>query len=305
MRIFNEQLFKLAFDCPTKLFYINNGEYADESSNKGTHSSYTDSDLDLIQKAKVYYSEGQDLCRMNDDSALEETSRLLAKERVTIYGAAVKFMNILIRIDILQKKPGEHMPQYDIVEIKEKPFSGKYRYEIKSKGSWPDVFTHFTTPVSRERQNYLLEVVFKHAVLKLSLSHRESSFHVGNYLIWEIKSTKSADKLQQNGNADIKEFKCKSHTKFIVRELITEEIDRITDTDNGGHTGLFIIDGNAYELPDYIKYLASRYEQGSKIPPIVSESKCMNCQFKTTAENFENLKSGFDECHSECNTGRS
>ncbi len=57
--------------------------------------------------AKCYYPGGIDITTLDHQQSLQETSELLKQDNVTIFEAAIKFENLFIRVDILEKKGKE------------------------------------------------------------------------------------------------------------------------------------------------------------------------------------------------------
>jgi len=53
--------------------------------------------------ARCYYPEGINVDEKNNEAALRKAKDLLKRDEVTIFEAAVKFENLLVRVDILVK----------------------------------------------------------------------------------------------------------------------------------------------------------------------------------------------------------
>ena len=89
--------FKLASECPTKLFYVGKNEYANTSIDNPFLEALAEGGFQVGELAKYYYADGHNIQTLNYDDALNETNHLLEQENVIIYEAAVKFNNLFIK----------------------------------------------------------------------------------------------------------------------------------------------------------------------------------------------------------------
>ena len=95
MKYFTKSKFKLASECPTKLFYVGKKEYANTSIDDQFLVALAEGGFQVGELAKYYYANGHNIQTLNYDDALNETNRLLEQENVIIFEAAVKFNNLL------------------------------------------------------------------------------------------------------------------------------------------------------------------------------------------------------------------
>ena len=120
-RTLTKSRFKLACECPTKLYYTRKKrEYADQSLDDSFLQALAEGGFQVGELAKCYYPGGHDITTLDAEEALAQTSALLQQEGVVIFEAAVRIENLFIRIDIL-KKMGNHLK---LVEVKAKSWSG-------------------------------------------------------------------------------------------------------------------------------------------------------------------------------------
>ena len=95
--------FKLAVECPTKLYYTGKKEYANKSLENPFLEALAQGGYQVGELAKYYYPGGHNIHTLDYDEALEQTNRLLEQDEVVIYEAAVKHDNLFIRVDVLIK----------------------------------------------------------------------------------------------------------------------------------------------------------------------------------------------------------
>ena len=98
MRPLTKSRFKLALDCPTKLYYQNKSLYEDKSTNDPFMDSLAEGGFQVGELAKYYYPNGHDITESGYDTPLKKTNELLNLENVVIYEAAILFDNLLLRI---------------------------------------------------------------------------------------------------------------------------------------------------------------------------------------------------------------
>ena len=97
--------FKLATECPTKLFYTGKkDEYANTSLDNPFLEALAEGGYQVGELAKYYYPNGHNIDTLDYDDALDQTNKLLEQDNVVIFEAAVKYNDLFIRVDILEKR---------------------------------------------------------------------------------------------------------------------------------------------------------------------------------------------------------
>ncbi|MEA2096565.1 MAG: DUF2779 domain-containing protein [Candidatus Cloacimonadota bacterium] len=283
-RYLTKSRFKLALECPTKLFYTHNKEYPDNKKDDSFLQALAEGGFQIGELAKCYFPGGHDIKSWNEKS-LAETNKLLQQENVTIYEAAVKYQNLFIRADVLVKTGN----LVKLIEVKAKSYSqdddGDF---LNKKGS----------QISTKWKPYVYDVAFQ----KYVISKAFPEWTIKSYLMLADKTAKaSVDGLNQkfvleeyNGrtsvriNGDISE---KALGQKILIQVPTDDVvDRIWD----GQDDLL---SSLRRFSEWIHYFADKYEKDEKIVTHLEAKKCQHCEFKTTKEQEAvGLKSGFNEC---------
>lgn len=292
-RLLTKSRYKLALECPTKLFYTKKPDiYADNSLDDDFLQALARGGFQVGELAKLYYPGGIDIKTLDYQKSLDETNELLKKDKVIIYEAALQFNSLFIRVDILVKNGN----QIDLVEVKSKSINPETFiddlwnknslkrgiHSIKATGGW---------------KPYLYDIAFQTYVAKAA------------YPEWEISSmlmcadkTKVASVDGLNQMFLLKEEKGRSYS--IPREgidinqlgekvLSTVDVTEIVQIIAQNKEQSDSVDGLSFE--DGIAYYQEMYAQDKKIDPFLG-SQCKNCQFRTK---HQSLRSGFDECWSD------
>ncbi|MEO1943496.1 MAG: DUF2779 domain-containing protein, partial [Candidatus Thioglobus sp.] len=153
MKYLTKSKFKLATECPTKLFYTGKKQYANTSLDNPFLEALAEGGFQVGELAKLYYPGGHNIDTLDYDEALKQTNKLLEQDNVIIYEAAIKHNNLLfIRVDVLVKRGS-------FIKL----------FEVKAKSidvSSGDVFlTKDGNKVLAEWKPYLFDIAFQRYVV--------------------------------------------------------------------------------------------------------------------------------------------
>ena len=280
MRPLTKSRFKLALECPTKLYYLNNAAYEDKSQEDSFMEALAEGGYQVGELAKMYYPGGHDITESGYDGPLEQTNELLKQENVIIYEAAVLYKNLFIRVDILEKKGNT----IHLIEVKAKSFDGH----------GTDSFIHKKGYVQPEWSAYLQDVAFQKYVTQKAFP----SYVVKAYLMLADKSkTASVNGLNQHFQITKSPKGRKSVTVHPNISLASLGTQILTAIDVNAIAQLFIDDkaGKGPPSTSYAQKIEEWSEAYHKEEKIVSAVgvHCFGCQFKG---NNLTKKSGFHEC---------
>ena len=96
--------FVAALTCPTKLFYMADTDYANQSVEDTFLAALAEGGFQVGELAKQYFPEGINIGTLDTIKALAKTNELLKNKNVIIFEAAIKYENCFIRVDVLEKK---------------------------------------------------------------------------------------------------------------------------------------------------------------------------------------------------------
>jgi hypothetical protein len=279
-RYLTKSRFKIALECPTKLFYTGKVEYVNKNLEDGFLEALAKGGFQVGELAKLYFPGGHNIEELDHDIALKKTNDLLKTENVIIYEAAFLYKDLFIRVDIL-KKTGNKI---DLIEVKAKSYNPGEEFS-STKG------------IKAEWKPYLFDVAFQ----KYVLSHAYSEFDVSAYLMLSDKSRyASIDGLNQkfflykeNGRNKVKVVgnieKGSLGTEILSTVNIDDVIQLIFDQK-------YDQSGKQLTFEELIEILSESYVNDKVLLNQVG-SKCGLCEYKASNEQIsQGEKSGFHEC---------
>jgi hypothetical protein len=282
MRPLTKSRYKLALDCPTKLFYTKKeNEYPINQEGEDFLQALAEGGIQVGELAKYYYPGGYDITEIGYEAPIKRTNELLKQEDVIIYEAAILYNNFFIRVDVLEKKGN----QINLIEVKAKSFHGSSDKFLDKKGF-----------VSSNWEEYLEDVAFQKYVTQKAFPN----WKVKAFLMLSDKSKKAT----VNGlNQKFQLFKDNNDRTSVKTvgdvslEALGEPILTAVSVDDIASR---IINDDAYSTKPSIPYeeklnfFADKYSKDEKI---VSEVglHCFNCEYNTGSTE---KKSGFKECWS-------
>lgn len=286
-RYLTKSKFQLAMECPTKLYYDGKPEYSNLKSEDSFLLALAEGGYQISALAKAYYKDGIEITAIDNERALEETAKLLEQDSVILFEAAIRFDNLLIRVDVLIKE-NDHLT---IVEVKSK--------SISSEDKTPFFVFRGGKAIESKWKPYVYDAAFqKYVLAKAFPSHRISTY----LMLVDKDSTSPTNGLNQKFRITKDED---GRAKIIVSDDLTDQdlSKQILKKVNVSEEIDFIF----YEMKfresmgfsDYVNFLSDNYSADRKIPPVLG-SVCRKCEFRIDPKNPDPLlKSGFQECWSE------
>lgn len=286
-RYLTKSRFKLALECPAKLFYTGKAEYANQKLEDSFLLALAEGGFQVGELAKCYFPGGHDIITLDHEQALAQTNELLQADQVTIYEAALAVGTLFIRADILVKD-GSHLELY----------------EVKAKSFNPEKATPFLTgkgTIDAKWKPYLYDVAFqKHVINRVF-----PQYEVSAYLMMADKSSCCpTDGLNQKfrvvRDQDGRRTVSVSHRLKAVDLhppiLCKVRVDTICDQIYGEPVEN---KDQRYSFAQWVDFLVRQYAADIKIPGVIS-GQCAGCEFHTTtADEVKGRKSGKKECWQE------
>ena len=283
-RYLTKSRFKLATECPTKLFYTGKSEYANQNLDDSFLLALADGGFQVGDLAKCYFPGGYDIKTLAYEEALAETNRLLQMDQVTIYEAAIATDKLFIRADILVKN-GSRLSLY---EVKAKSFDTKEQ----------DPFSNKNGTIKSTWKPYLYDVAFQKYVINQSLPQ----YQVFSHLMMADKSaTCPTDGLNQkfrlvkdvNGRKGVSVSETLSDADLTPAILCKVNVDAECEQIYAGSDG-----GSEQPLSftQKVDLFADHYASDTRIQSPISTC-CSGCEFYTKSDDKQSgLKSGKKEC---------
>lgn len=283
-RYLTKSRFKLANECPTKLFYTGKKEYANQNLDDSFLLALADGGFQVGDLAKCYFPGGHNIKTLNYDEALAETNRLLQLDQVTIYEAAIATDKFFIRADILVKK-GNRLSLY---EVKAKSFDPEEE----------EPFTNKNGTIKSGWKSYLYDVAFQKYVINQAFPQYEVSAHLMMAdksaicptdglnqkfrLVKDSNGRKSVSVSETLNDADLTPpILCKVNVDSECEQIYAEKYDG---------------SGQSLSFTQQVDLFADHYASDTKMPSPIS-TNCSGCEFYTKEGDEQ---SGFISGKKEC-----
>jgi hypothetical protein len=284
MRVLSKSRFKLGLECPNKLFYTGNKEYANTKNEDSFLEALAQGGFQVEELARLHYPKGilidEDTWEYEKTWAL--TQNLLKQENVIIYEAAFLFEGLYIKTDILVKMGNA----IELIEVKSKSFS-------------PDddnLFIGKRGEMVASWKPYLFDVAFQKYVMQLCYPN----WKINSFIMMADKSkTASIDGLNQSFRIT---KKGNNRTGIINKVDTIEEIGNSVLGRKNVTQIIEEIEANKYlyhaslTFQESIELFKDLYINKTYANWPTSYSSCKKCEFKSTDNSDIELKSGFKEC---------
>ncbi|OMP32267.1 DUF2779 domain-containing protein [Mangrovimonas sp. DI 80] len=281
-RYLTKSRFKLALDCPTKLFYTRKPEYENQSESDPFLEALAEGGFQVEELARMYYPEGIAILGedWNYELLAQRTAALLQQENVVIFEAAFLYEGLFIRVDILEKK-GDKV---QLIEVKAKSINGLTH----------DSFFGARGGLNSGWTAYLYDIAFQNYVIQKAYPE----WQISPYLKLVNKdAVASVDGINQcfkiSKNSDLRTGITKKEgltledlgSPLLANIPVQNEIDLIL-----GSNPLF--EGLTFE--DTVTHFMDHYQKDLKINQPIGHH-CKGCEFYTETPT-DTHKSGFHEC---------
>ncbi len=102
-RLLTKTRFKIACECPTKLFYLDKSLYVNARKEDSFLEALAEGGFQVQELAKLYFPAGKEIQTLDFKEAVFQTQRYLSSDSVVLFESAFLVNQLLIRIDILEK----------------------------------------------------------------------------------------------------------------------------------------------------------------------------------------------------------
>ncbi len=290
VRYLTKSRFKIGFECPTKLFFLDDPAFGNTNIDNSFLAALAEGGFQVGELAKVYHPGGVEIKTLDKVEAVKQTAELLKQKSVVIFEAAIQYKNLFIRADILIKK-GEAI---EIIEVKAKSYDPYEEDQFYNKTQ----LKKGVKKLSSAWEPYLIDVAFQCFVVKCALPSVTVS---GSLMLADKSATASVDGVNQKffleksaeGRTSARAVdgvtKENLGSPLLVRVPADDEISVVWDS-------TYEIAGKALPFPKLVDFLADTCVNRSFVKPIVG-SQCKSCEFRIDKELKEQgLKSGFEHC---------
>ena len=290
-KYFTKSAFKLALECPTKLYYACDNSYANQDLDDDFLQALAKGGYQVGELAKIYYhvKPEADIKELDYNTPLQKTQALFLQENVNIAEAAYCYKDLFVRADIIEKK-GKHI---NLIEVKAKSWNPETDSFMAKKEN----------KVNSDIQIYVYDVAFQKYVITHALKelYPNESYEVKAYLMMADKSKvasveginqqfrivdegKGKFRIEREAGAEALADEGHVLTAFDVDSICDQIIsNQITQPDS------FM--GKSFEV--FVGEMAHAYCSKTRLSALL-KTACKNCPFYVKDE--EGKKDGRKEC---------
>ena len=282
-RYLTKSRFKLAVQCPTKLFYTGKKDiYRDTMQEDSFLAMLAEGGYQVGELAKLMYPQGVEVAHAEHAAALAQTAELLQQEEAVIFEAAVLWSQLFVRVDVLVKRGN----MLELIEVKAKSYNSTKPEMVGLRGG-----------ITSEMRPYIEDVAFQAHVLKKAMPHMQVKCFLmmpdksvvcdvdGVNQWFPIERTAGRSKVQVAPAAKAASALPPLLAKVNVDDLVADVMRQGVKPPGGQQP-----------LETVAQTWAAAYTADQKITPVAG-AHCGRCEFKTTPG--DSLRSGFKECWSQ------
>ena len=288
-RTLSKSRFKLALECPTKVFYGLDKRYVNTKDEDEFLQALADGGFQVGELAQLMYGAEDpaavEVTVKGDDAQVGETALLLERENVTIFEGTIRHGNWLARVDVLRKRGNV----VELIEVKSKSFDPN-REEHSFRGKRGDLRSGWLP--------YLQDVAFQTYVLRQAypaFEVRPCLLLVDPTVPCSVDGLGTAIRVTRDeGNRarvsvdpamEVQAIKPAVLRLHEVEEYVAELLAGVVDTPVG-----------SFEFAEFAEWMSEHLIAGRKAAPAVGK-QCKKCEFYCDpGERTAERRSGWAEC---------
>ena len=285
MRVLSKSRFKIGLECPNKLYFYGDKNYANQKDENTFLASLAEGGFQVEALARLYYPEGVFIDAKPGDykDAFAKTQKALENENVVIYEASFLYEGLYVMTDILVKRGSK----IKIVEVKAKSFDPAEDHEfIGKRGN-----------ITSGWRSYLFDITFQKYVVQRCYKDLtiDACFMMADKTkVATIEGLNQKIRLPHSG--DIRRDVLVNLTAEQAQETsVLSEVNVnsiVEDVISGKHSYY-----DNLNFMEAIPLLHSVYSEKKYPSWPTNYSRCKSCQYRATEEEKANgLLSGFEYC---------
>lgn len=281
-RYLTKSRFKLAVECPRKLFYAGKKDtYQDAMAEDSFLEMLAEGGYQVGALAKLRYPEGIDIRETDHAAAEADTMKLLARDQVVLFEPAIRVGDFFVRIDILVKDGNS----FELIEVKAKSYNSEKPELFGARGGIrSDMLPYFQDAAF---QSWVLQQAFPGAVLKTFLVMPDKAqvapiTRINQmFRILPDRQVETTIPPGVDGKALAEHLLAKVDVTLSVNDILASPLT---------------FPGGLLPFAEAAHLWATHYAADQPVAPPIG-ANCGQCQFDAPADS--NLASGFRECWKE------
>lgn len=281
-RYLTKSRFKLAVECPTKLYYASHPEYGNVKDGDPFLQMLAEGGYQVGELAKCLYPEGIEVRDRNHADAESLTLELLERDRVVLFEPALRFGDLFVRVDILVKDGND----FQLIEVKAKSYDSTDPKRVGLDDDIPAAMRPYIEDVAFQR--FVLNGAIPGARVSAFLLMPDKSVAVtidGMNQLFEVSREGSAIEVTRSPRLATEGFGVSPLAMVNVDALVERVLTEGVRTSQG-----FV------PLKDVAQTWALAFSEDRRIPPLPG-AQCASCEFQSTSD--KSLRSGLVECWKE------
>jgi hypothetical protein len=282
-RYLTKSRFKLAAECPTKLFYTGKDKvYRNLKQEDSFLAMLAEGGYQVGELAKLYYTDGIEIESPNHAEAEALTAELLQREKVVLFEPAIRFGDLFARVDILVKDGND----FQLIEVKAKSYNSQAPEILGAHGGILSGMRPYVEDVAF--QAHVFTSAYPNARLKTYLMMPDKSVQAS------VSGLNQLFKIVREGKRSKVITSPNVHETTVDKNILAlVPVDEFVD--------IVKSEGVKYasfteQLPVLAERWAAAYKEDIKIKPIPG-GYCGKCEFKSIPG--DGLRNGFKECWTE------
>ena len=287
MKLLTKSRFKIALECPNKLFFSSKKEYANNKNEDPFLKALANGGFQVEELARLHYQNGIFINTENFEyeKAFNLTQEALQNENVVIYEAAFLCEGLFIRTDIIVKTGNS----IKLIEVKAKSFNPNDEYSfVGARGglvsSWKPylfdlAFQKYVAQKTFPKYNFVAYLLMADKTKRASINGLNQLFRIPNNGNPRTDIIRRVNSIEEIGNSILSE----ANVDSLINEIIN---DKYKYYENLNFEKSVTIFNKAYQQDRYLNWPTQF-------------STCKNCEFKAnTEQEKDGLLSGFKYCFS-------
>ena len=278
-RYLTKSRFKLAVECPTKLFYTSDKDYKNTKNEDSFLAMLAEGGFQVGELAKLMYPTGVEIKSKSHAEAEEETRKLLELDEVILFEPAFRFGSLFVRVDILVKRRNS----FELIEVKAKSYNSDEPEIEGKKGGIVSGMLPYIEDVAF--QTYVLRNAFPDARVTSCLMMPDKSINAtidGLNQFFKIERSAEQIKISVDPRA-----LTEGYGEPILAKVNVDPYVNIVLSDG------VEFPGGKSQLPELASVWSKAFQDNERIAPVLG-AQCGKCEFR--AVEGDGFKSGFHEC---------
>jgi hypothetical protein len=297
MRYLTKSRFKLAVECPTKLFYAGPGKasiYRNLLSEDSFMQALAEGGFQVGKMATMRYPQGIEVTERSNVQALARTQDLLSSHTdIVLFEPAIAHAGLLVRVDILVKQGNA----LQLIEVKAKSYNSAEPEILGARGGITSDMLPYIQDLAF--QKYVVSQAIPQASIQCFLMMPDKAVTATVNGLNQCFKIARHDKTTEVVTLPQAQALVDASPDLLALVPVDEYIDMVMNAPLSYPGGR----GGAQDLlPHAVARWAAAYEADEKIPPIIHKG-CAHCEFREPAigragstDAPELMKSGYNEC---------